>query len=130
MRIPFIDRAGYGIDSPANEDAELGVLEPLRDFVVAQSLPVGTVGAIVCLLIGLLQQVVAARIEFGDGILPFLVDLPGGLDTMRGGPGIGGSGGLGGRSQVIAGLGGSKSGRGTKAHEQEELKITFHCGPP
>jgi hypothetical protein len=32
----------------------------------------------------LLQQSVAAKIEFGDGILPLLVDLLGGFDAMRG----------------------------------------------
>ena len=51
--IPFVDGAGNGVNTPSNENSKLGIFVPLRDFVVVESLPVGTVRTIVRLPLGL-----------------------------------------------------------------------------
>jgi len=93
MRIPFIHRAGDSVDTPADEDAEFGVLEPLGNRVVAQGFPVWALRSVMGLLIGQLQQSIAPAIEFGCRLLPLLVDLFRRFDLGRGRPSFCGLGG-------------------------------------
>ena len=88
MRIPLIDRARDSVDTPADEDAEFGVPEPLGNRVVAQGFPVRTKRSFVGLLIGQLQQSIAPAIESGNRLLPFLVDLFRRFDPVRGSPSV------------------------------------------
>lgn len=62
VRIPFIDRAGDGINTPSHENAKLGIFVPLRNLVIAESLPVGAVRPVVSLAIGVLDQGIPPRI--------------------------------------------------------------------
>ena len=62
VRIPLVHRARNGIHTPADEDAELRIPEPLRNLVIAQRLPVRPVRTVVRLAIRLLQQSLAPRI--------------------------------------------------------------------
>ena len=50
--IPFIHRPGNGINSPGDEDSELGVFIPLRVYKVAEGFPVRAIGAVVGLVVG------------------------------------------------------------------------------
>ena len=88
MRIPFIHCAGNSVDTPADEDAEFGVPEPLGNRMIAQGLPVWAIRSVVGLFIGQLEQSIAAAIEFGDRLLPLLVDLFRRFDAVRWSPGI------------------------------------------
>jgi len=56
--------------------------------MIAQRLPIWAIWSVVSLLICQLQQSIAASIEFGGRILPFLVDLFRRFDPMRRRPGI------------------------------------------
>ena len=83
-RIPLIFRAGHRIHAPMDEDAEFRVLVPLRNLIVAKALPIGPEGPVVGLAFCFLEQRIALRVVFSDGLLPFLVDLLGGLGVGRG----------------------------------------------
>src|ERR1035438_6202994 len=89
MRIPLIDCAGHGVDSPANEDSKLGVLEPLRNLMVLKGLPVRTVRAIVGLAVGFIEECITTRIVLRDRELPLAIDLFGGLDAVCGSQWVG-----------------------------------------
>ena len=131
MRIPLIDRAGNSIDSPADEDAEFGVLEPLGNLVVAQGFPVGPVRSVVGLAVGQLQQSIAAAIEFETAHLPFLVDLFRRFDPVRWRPGICNSAcRLRYRSGGITRLGRPVKRRRTDPNQQQKKEENLHVSVP
>src|SRR4051794_3829650 len=43
-RIPLVSVGGYRERRPVNEDAELGILEPIGDFVLRQRFPIRAIG--------------------------------------------------------------------------------------
>ncbi len=82
-RVPFVLRSRNGVDAPVNEDAELGVLVPLRLLILDQRRPVGAVRSIVRLPVGLGEQAIALRVVLTHGLLPLAINLLGGLDVLR-----------------------------------------------
>ncbi len=71
-----------------DEDAELGILVPLRNFIVTQTFPIGAEGAVVSLAVCFLEQRVALGVVFGDGLLPLQINLGCGFVVVRGGEGV------------------------------------------
>ena len=90
--IPLVLRAGNGIDAPMNEDAEFGILIPLRHLEAAQGIPVGAKGAVIGLSVEGMENGGARSIVFGDGGLPFMINFDGGFGGGRGSERVGGLG--------------------------------------
>ena len=83
-RIPLVLGGGNGVDAPVDEDAELRVLVPLRLLVLDERGPVGTIGAVVRLPVGFGERRLRSASYLLDRLLPFAIDLLGGLDVLGG----------------------------------------------
>ncbi len=83
-RVPLVFGGGDGVDAPVDEDAELGVLVPLRLLVFGQGGPVGAVGAVADLALGLGQQAIALPVVLRNGLLPLAVDVGSGFNPLGG----------------------------------------------
>src|SRR5260370_36436600 len=84
-RIPFVFGARYGVNPPVKEDAEFGVLVPLRHFPAPQRLPVGSVRTRSDLLVDMVQDGGARSVVFGCGTLPLAIYLGGRFCSGGGG---------------------------------------------
>src|ERR1700739_3280617 len=81
--IPFVLGRRYRVDTPVNEDAELRVLVPLRLLVLDERGPVGAVGTVIRLFVGLVEKAITVSGIFADRLLPLAIDLFGGLHVLR-----------------------------------------------
>ena len=82
--IPLILGRRNGVDAPVDEDAEFRVLVPLRLLILDERGPIGTIGTVVRLAVGFGQKAIAFRVVLADRLLPFAVDLLGGLHVLCG----------------------------------------------
>src|SRR3569833_3135047 len=65
-RIPLVLGGGIRVDTPEDEDAELGVFVPLRLLIFDEGRPIRLVGAVLGAAIGLREQTVAFGVIFAE----------------------------------------------------------------
>src|SRR5690242_19796510 len=78
-RIPFASESRNRIRSPVNKNSELGVLVPLRRFVVLQRLPVRAIAPLAIRVFDILQKLRSLRVILAAGLLPKFINFPRGL---------------------------------------------------
>ena len=83
--VPLTAKGRDGVDAPMDEDAELGICIPLRDFEILQRTPVRPEGAVAAALFDFGKPALALGRELADRLLPGLIALIGCRIVVRGG---------------------------------------------